>query len=341
MTVVRLSGSHATATVSTTAGMLLDAAFLVAGREVRPFARADWIDEPLDDPHPGHLRKLAAEFVAVPFGSAGAPADLDDSWAHIVPTDPPAEPHGISADAEWSVQSSADDAVTLTLDYPEHHDIARLERTIRLRQDSAAIDFELTITARRTCRTAVGLHPILRLPEHPHALALDVDFDKGFTYPGSVWPGVGPTRPSSTFTSLTAVPAKAGGTVDLSHLPLGAADDASSATEDVVLLAGVRSPLQARFDDDRVTATLDWDRQLVPCLLVWLSDRALADEPWRGRYRGLGLEPIAAAFDFAGEVSLGSNPLAQEGYSTAIDVAAGSPVTIRYSVEVSSIDAYV
>ncbi len=45
--------------------------------------------------------------------------------------------------------------------------------------------------------------------------------------------------------------------------------------------------------------------------MLWISDRALQEAPWNGRYRGLGVEPVAAAFDFGEAASAGPNPIAR------------------------------
>jgi hypothetical protein len=325
---IRLSTGRARAVVSTTAGMLLDASFTLDGVEHRPFARAPWLDAPGNedlDGQPGHLRVLGGEFVAVPFGSVGAPEPISPEWSGVVPAASPLRPHGPSADDEWMIVESTGDSVILALDYAEPSGIRRLERSIRIREDAPALDFSLTLHARRPVDTAVGLHPILRLPTTPGALELAVEFERGFTYPGPVWPGAGPTRPGQTFSSLDSVPAHAG-TVDLSRLPL------ERPTEDVVLLAGATSALHARFLDSMTHVMLDWDRGIVPHLMLWLSDAVLEETPWNGRYRGLGVEPIAAAFDFPNEVSIGANPLAEAGFRTQVHVEPEAPVCIRYSV---------
>ena len=330
MGTIHLASARAQATVSTTAGMLVDAHFDVDGRRREPFARAPWITADGLDGLPAHLRMLGAEFVAVPFGSSARPAALAEEWDRLIPAEPPTQPHGHGANGEWLVVARGADWVTLAIDYPLPDDISRLERTIRLRSDSAAIDFELIVSARRSTRTAIGLHPILRLPAAPGDLELLVEFDRGFSYPGRVWPEAGATEPARTFDSLDCVAAPGGHTVDLSRLPLGAP------AEDVLLLAGVTGPVTAKFHDDCTTLRLDWDRAILPSLLLWLSDRALQERPWSGTYRALGVEPIAAAFDFDNSVSVAANPLNLAGYSTAVDVPADMPVHIRYSIEVGS-----
>lgn len=336
---IELVSSFVRASVSPTSAMLVDAEFTVDGRARRPFARAPWVGS---DPanQPGHLRVLGAEFVAVPFGSAPIPDDLDASWPSATT---PSLPHGLAADADWMITEATPERVTLTLAYPDSDDLVGLTRTIALRTDEAAIDFTLTLHARRDTRVAVGLHPILRLPERARDLHLDVSFARGYTYPGTVWPGAGPTTPARTFERLDAIPAQDATipdltTTDFSRLPLSDAADPTGLTEDVVLLAGVSSSLEARFLDDGTRLTLDWDRSVIPSLMLWLSDRALQEEPWLGRYRGLGVEPIAAAFDFDNTVSVGDNPLTRDGFATSVALDADTPLTLHYSVEVGSLD---
>jgi hypothetical protein len=316
-----------TAVVHPTAAMLLEASFQVEGRTVHPFARAPWIgDSGLED-LPGHLRVLGGEFVGVPFGSSGAPADLDPAWAGLVPVEAPDPPHGASAEEDWTVFETTASSVALGLDLPALG--LRLERRIALHPTLPRIDFTLTLTAGTACRVPVGLHPILRLPEEPHTLRLDVAFREGRTYPGVVPPGRARSAPARRFTSLAAVPGTSG-SVDLARLPL------DEPTEDVLLLTGVSGALRAHYADDRTVVTIDWDRAALPSMLVWISDRALADAPWGERYRGVGLEPLAAAFDLPPTVSIAPNPLSAEGVVTAVALEPGVPRTIGSSIVVSS-----
>lgn len=331
MALIELNNGSVTASVTTTAAMLLDVEFLVDGRAHRPFALAPWIGSTGLESLPGHLRVLGAEFVAVPFGSAAAADALPPAWQSFAGVAAPTRPHGRSADEEWTVVHSTENRVVLRLDYPEPEGVSALERTIALRPDAAAIDLTLRIESRRVLSTSVGLHPILRLPDAPGQLELDVEFDDGHCYPGAA-SSTAPTRSGATFARLDAVPAARGAALDLTRLPLGPAVD------DVVLLAGVRGPLVARFADTQTSVRLDWDRAVLPHLMLWISDRGLIESPFSGRYRGLGTEPVAAAFDLPDDVSVASNPLTVAGHRTSVTVTPESPVTIAYSVEVSSLD---
>ncbi len=325
-----LAWSHGRAEVRPTAAMLDRVALRLPGGTTRPFARAPWLDGPgvavAGTDLPGHLRVLAAEFAAVPFGSAGRPAEVAPAWRDLIPDRSPELPHGPSADADWSLLQPAPDRVDGRLDYPVDHDIARLRRTFAGDPDRPGLRLGLTITARRATRVPIGLHPNFRLPSDPGALRLKIDFTAGFTYPGRVWPGIGPTTVWSPFDRLDRVPARDGGTIDLSRLPLG------PPIEDVVQLCGVQGPVRLINDDERYELELDWDRSILPHLLVWLSDRGLPDAPWHGAYRGLGVEPIAAAFDLPPAVSVAANPLSEAGFPTSVALTPGRDTVINYGL---------
>lgn len=332
---IALVGPHVRVTVSPLAAMVVDAEFVVDGVAHRPLAAAPWLGEPGLESLPGHLRVLGGDFVGLPFGSSGAPEGLVSEWNGLVAPSAPEPPHGPAAEETWQVVDATADHVRLALDFPESSPVARAERVIAIRPDAAAIDFTLEIHARRVGDVSLGLHPILRLPARPGELVLDVPFERGFTYPGHIDPGLGPTAPWRTFDRLDAVPARAGAptsarTVDLTRLPL------ATPVQDNVLLTGVSGPVVATFLDTRTRVRLDWDRTLLPSLMLWLSDGVIEEEPWRGRYRGLGVEPLAAAFDFADEVSTAPNPLSDANVVTSVALDPSAPVVVRHSLEVSS-----
>jgi hypothetical protein len=275
----------------------------------------------------GHMRRLGGEFVCVPFGVGGTPQGLlpgwdAAAWAHVNPVQ-----HGPSADADWKCVSHDSSQIQLRLSYPIAHDVDYLTRSIRVVPDAAALEFELTIHARRPTRQPVGLHPILRLPEPPGTLRIDAKFDFGHTYPGVVPPGVSQVAPGRRFTRLDAIPALDGGIVDYSTLPK------SIPTEDMIQLCNVRGPLEVLYGAERVRLRLSWDTHILPSCLIWPSDRAIAEPPWNRAFRGLGIEPIAAMFDASREASIQANPLSDRGVATFVALEPDKPLTIRYRVE--------
>ena len=326
-----LDWPHGRATVLATGGILWECAFrLTEGRWFRPFAQAPWGGAGPDG-LPGHMRWLGGEFPCLPFGVGGLPRQPVAPWDAILNGDINDPPHGHAANDDWHAVAATPTHLELQLDYPEGHDIARVTRRIRASPDRPRLDLELTVEARRACRYPVGLHPILRLPDRPGALRLTAGFDIGLTYPAIVEPDRMLAEPGEQFRDLAMVPARGGGMVDLSRMPPG------PAVEDVVQLLGVRGPVQARFLDEAAMLELDWDHALLPACQVWVSDRALKTEPWNGSFRGLGLEPTAAAFDFARAASLARSPINDLGYATNLAFAPESPTTIRYSLEAISV----
>jgi hypothetical protein len=322
--IVALDWLTGAATLSTNAAMLLDAVFDLEGQDARPFARAPWLGDPPPG-LPGHLAELAGEFVCVPFGSAALPAEASPHWAGLGAS-APVPPHGPSADGEWMLTSSTPTTATFAMEYPAHGAVELIERTVAAASDGIGLDFSLTVHVREATRVPIGVHPILRLPERPGALVLSAQFAEGFTYPARVH-GTSVTRPGRTFASLQEVPSEHG-MLDVSRLPL------DRPVEDVLQLCGVLGPVTADFTDEGFRLTLDWDREALPSLLIWLSDRALAEEPWNSRYRGLGLEPVASAFDLPPSVSASRNPISDRGHITAVALRPGEPWRFSSSVRI-------
>jgi hypothetical protein len=103
--------------------------------------------------------------------------------------------------------------------------------------------------------------------------------------------------------------------------------------EEVVQLCGVDGPITAEFLDEGASLVIDWDHDLLPSAQLWISDSLVQESPWFGRYRGLGIEAIASAFDFAEDVSIGRNPISDSGIATSIAITPALPVVISYSLK--------
>lgn len=316
----RLKWSHGEARVVATAATVTDCTFALPTGPFRPFARAPWVDS-VDDPGiTGHLRVLSGDFVGLPFGSGHELPDAPAAWAGLGPTTPAATIHGPAAHEDWTIIDGDDSHVTLRLEYPESSPVQHLERTISVRHGAPALDFELRIVARRNAKVSAGLHPNFRFPDVPGRLEIKVDFAFGLTHPGQTPPG----QPQE-FSDLSAVPMGAGH-VDMSHLPL------SPKTDRNVQLCGVRGPVTAVWLDEGSGITLDWDRTLMPSLMLWHTDGGIGGEPWNHSFRGLGMEPLASAFDLHTDLSAGPNPINARGVKTALEIDAERPLVIQHSI---------
>jgi hypothetical protein len=328
-----IAWSHGTATVSALGGMVGPATFdLEAGRSVQPFAIAPWsiLDTPGLAAEPGHMHALRGDFFCLPFGLDAPPPNLPERWrpASAFVTD--GGLHGPPANMVWNGEVSPDGAsCRLRLDLPAPHPIATLARTILGRPGAPAIIIETTVLPRHDACLPVGLHPILRMPARAGRGRLHVAFRTGWTHPaGSSDSRLLPDRP---FDALDAVPGRAG-TLDLSLLP-PAVD-----CEDTLQLLDVA---EVRFEnlDEGYSVTLDWDRTLLPDLHLWLAAGRPRAFPWHGRFRGLGLEPVCAAFDLGAAVSAdAANPLRDLGHATAFAFRAGDAVTFSLTLDVARCD---
>lgn len=304
------------ATVLTTAAMLADCRFDLGQISFAPFAKAPWMGRVTDPSISGHLRDLGGDFVCLPFGIGRKMANAPANWATLLTEAEPGPIHGPAADQDWTVTAATDRAITLTLDYPATSPVLRIERSIAARPSEPALDFSLTIFARHRADISPGLHPILRLPDLPGGLHLTADFDFGMVHPG---------YGGQVFDRLDAVP-RPDGPVDLSRVPLSPVTDLN------VQLCGMRGPLRATYPDEGAGIELDWDRALLPSLQIWHTDRGIKGPPFDGVYRGIGLEPVASAFDLGATVSCGPNPINARGIATHIRIDPAEPVTIRHAI---------
>ena len=322
-----LDWPHGALRVSPVGAMLADLVFHLPDGPFAPFARPHWSpDDPSLGALPAHLRHLGAEFVCLPFGVGGKLDAIAPGWGGFGLERCNDLPHGLAANATWSVEEQDADHIRLTLDYPADHAVRRLTRTLAVRPNAPALDLELAIDVRRATRLPIGLHPILSLDVPTETLRLQARFRRGLTYPASVPGGAMRVAIGRDFTSLATVPARAGDVIDLACLPKAAP------MEDVLQLCDIEGAVEAVFAERRAVLSLDWDRNLLPSCLLWISDRALAGAPWGGRYRGLGIEPIASCFDFAEPVSLADNPIASAGTPTCLAATPERPTVLRYSL---------
>jgi len=334
---VRFTAPRVSGAVRPLGAMLADCRFdLGGGRLVDPFAAAPWAGEAgLPDDLPGILAGLSGEWPCVPFGMPSPPPALPADWtvdrAPVV--DP--EPHGHGANSDWTLMAEKAGGVLAAIGYPAPHPVRWLERTVRADERAAAIDVSLTVHVRRDTVLPIGVHPTFRLPDDPRGagLVLAGDDVRAWTFPIDAEPGASRFAPDRRAVSPRAVPNRdGGGTSDLSAL------DLTGASEDLVLLTGLpgRIALDNRAEGWR--ATLTWDAAVLPSCLIWISNGGRRFAPWNGRFRAIGIEPVAAPFDLGvGLARAGGGPLGAAGIATAVAFRAGHPFTTGYRIEVEAL----
>jgi len=270
------------------------------------------------------MRELGGEFVCLPFGVGSMPSGLTPRWRTTACDFPQPLQHGICADEEWELISSSQTHIELRIAYPNASDIHSVRRVIRADSASPALDMQVSVYARSPTELPFALHPIFRLPEQPSAVSIRIPFRCGFTYPAILPPGISRLAKDVEFDKLEAVPLAAGGSVEFSQLPQG------PPAEEFLQLAGATGEAVITYTDERARVRLTWDPRLLPSCLVWVSDRSLQEAPWCGRFRGLAIEPAAAAFDLPVDLARRPNPISATGSPTALSVRPGQPTVIAY-----------
>ncbi|MFU0503711.1 hypothetical protein [Pseudaminobacter sp. NGMCC 1.201702] len=280
------------------------------GSTIRPLAEAPWVGDPAvtaDKKVPAHLRQLGGEWPCVPFGTT----TIDPHH------------HGYCTDNEWRVTSQGVGIISLAIDYPATHPIARLERRISGVPGRAAIEMELAVEARRACKLPLGLHPIFQLPAKGR-LQLDPGaFSRGLTFPKVFEVGVSRLKPGAEFRSLDAVPLARGGAADFSELP-------DELREEIVQLEAVAGSVVLSYTDEGHSVRLDWNPVDFPSLILWLSDCGREAAPWSKRFRGIGVEPVDGYFD---DANLSSH--APAGLSFGRRFMSGERWSTRYRISAS------
>ena len=318
-----LTWAHGRVELQRLGGMLGPATFLAAGRpDFQPLHVAPWADEPGAGELPGILRRLRGEWPCVPFGRVDAPRHWPDGWTPRTPDDEWG--HGYASHHAWAWLPSDDVlALAMRMHYPEPSPICSLMRRVAARPEAPALDITLRIEARRPCALPVALHPTLRLDAGRVELHVP-HRGQGFTYPVDVSPDVSRVAANRRFDALSRVPALDGGELDLSRHPQ------ARDCEELVQLMDIGGPVTAHYRDQGWSLEIDWDRALLPDLLLWVSHRGRSHAPWNGRHRALGVEPVNGVFDLG---RVGSPPAGHPLATRAgIRLEPGKPVVLRYAL---------
>ncbi len=280
---------------------------LADGRVVAPLAEAPWHDDRAttgDASIPAHLRWLGGEWPCVPFGRTEA--------------DPVVHGHG--TDNVWRLVRSEADAGEWQIDYPAGHAIERVSRAVRGVPGRSAVAFTLSVLPRRDCMLPVGLHPIVALPLPDEDLVVEGAFAHGETFPVVFEKGVSRLAAGRRFDRLDSLPLAAAGSESIAAL-------CRHTTEEAFQIFGVDGRLRLVYTRQRYALRLDWNAADFPSCLFWLSAGGRQQKPWRGRFRGLGVEPLAARFeDRGGEGAIagGHAFCAGESWTTSYTLSAES-----------------
>ena len=315
---------HGQATVQRLGAMLAPVVFRATGHaDFAPMQVVPWADEPGSAGLPALLRRLRGEWPCVPFGRTDRPLGLPPDWPPRAPGDDWG--HGFGSHHEWQWLPDDDPmSLGLAITYPAGQPVHRLTRWVRAVADAPALQISLQIEVHAPCVLPIALHPTLRLDAGRVALNV-AHTGQGLTYPVPAEAGVSRLQPGATFSHLGAVPLHDGGRVDLSHYPL------PFDTEELLQLQGVSAPVELHYIDQHWRLQLDWDRHLLPDLMLWVSHRGRSAPPWNRRHWALGVEPVNGAFDL-GRVATppAGHPAAR---NLGLALHPDSPTTVHYRLQ--------
>jgi hypothetical protein len=331
-----MSWDRGEAALQSLGGMLGPVSLILEdGRSVSPLHVAPWENEDMAD-QPAILQRLRGEWPCVPFGAV-PDRPLPERWreaqGHTVASDPAFDdPHGFGSNHHWTITAGGDGELLAEIEYPQVGAVKSLQRRIVAEAGKAELTFELTITARRDCEIPIGLHPCFVLPETPGAMRLHTGPHSGvWTHPLDERQPLSRFAEDQCFADLSALKSRERDEVDATALPF------AGQSENLLLVTGLEGRLVLDNLEQNYRTVLEWDRDIFPSLMLWISNRGRSQRPWLNRHLALGAEPVRAAFDLGVGISAASNPLNQADVPTAWRFSAGESLTTRYSISASAL----
>jgi len=333
-----LRGAHGQLRLQSNGGMLGPAEFNLPGHDkISPLTCPDWSDHPEAENFVPMIRDLCGDFMCAPFGAPEMFEALPEHWREGAGQGMPEDPwfHGYSANMPWEITPDADDPTraTMTSQPPDPHPLARLERRVSLLQDGPGYQVELCITARRDVQFPLSQHPCFIMPKQPGTLRLEVSHEgQGWTYPMPFVPENAPVAVDTRFDSLNAVPRVDGGVIDLSQLP------PAEPCEALLQLTVPDGDVRLVYEQEGYALRFTYDADLLPSLVLWISNHGRMATPFDGNFRTLGIEAVAGAFDLGPTVSNSAqNPIARDGVATTISMTAGQKLTTISTVSIEAL----
>lgn len=313
---VSIESAHGALTFDAAVGNIPELRLHWAGRWIEPLHAAPWRDEPdvqADARTPFVERRLAGDFFCAPFAA---------------PIDPDVPPHGWTANSAWHVCGQSQNGGRLHAVLERDVSGAAVTKLLELAGDAPLLYQEHMINGGSGV-LPVAHHPMLRLAgagrffTSPKRAVLTPD--------QPLEPGRSCLAYPARSTDLKAVAAADGGTVDLTHWPIG------SGHEDFAVLVEAEgsdigwSAVIREAEDDIVFFMKD--PAVLPVTMLWFSNGGRDYSPWNARHLGVvGIEDGRAPGVGGEAASAGPNPIASEGVPTGFVLADGRRHVIRHVI---------
>jgi hypothetical protein len=308
-----------------TGGQLGPVRFRIGRRVIEPFHTAPWCGQPEARKLIPLLRELRGDFFCAPFGDGPA-------WrgeAH--------PPHGETANADWSVISSAPGRLVAVLQTRVRP--GKITKIIEARPGETNL-YQTHLFEGFQGALCFGHHAMLDFNRNgPGILStskprLAQVLPAPFENPALG--GYSSLKPGAWFRRLDKVPMADGGAADLSRFP------AREGFEDLAMIH------HKDADDFAWAAVVFPEKKFVwfslknPARLastvLWHSHGGRHYAPWNGRHRGvLGVEDVTAYFHLGLGASLAPNPWNEKGVPTSLAFSRRRPVRIPYILGVAAL----
>jgi hypothetical protein len=313
-----------------TGGHLAPVVFKLGRRSVRPFAIAPWTDEKLPGT-PTMLKVLRGDFFCCPFGGNAAPFRGERH-----------PPHGETANRDWTFQSQEreGDKVCVHAAMQLRTRRGRVDKRLILRDGHAAVYCEHVLSGFRG-PMPVGTHPMLKFPDEPVAGHISTSpFTHGRVVPAA-WEkpeakGYSVLKTGAVFTTLKRVPARDGGTADVSRFPVRRGFE-----ELVELVSDATLPFAwsaVALPSAGYVFFAIKDPRVLRATVLWFSNGGRHYPPWNGRHVNvLGVEDVTAFFHLGLAESARPNSLSRAGTPTALMLRPDQPVRVAHILALAAI----
>ncbi len=297
-------------------------------KPISPYHISPWQDEPAKPMPAPVLVTLRGDFFCMPFGGNANPVQGEKH-----------PPHGEVAGSAWKFGDAKKQGkvTTLTMSIDTEVRRGRVTKQLQLVDGQNVVYSQHTIEGFEG-RVPLGHHATLAMPDREGAVRIATSrFRFGMTYPGVFSdPKSGEYQsllPGAEWKTLKEVPVawQKQAPADLTALPArqGFADLVQIVNEEPKA-GNVPAWTAATFVDDGYLWFSMKDPKVLRTTVFWIENRGRHGHPWNGRNNCLGLEDVTASFADGLEASIGENELTKRGVSTAIELRADKPTSIRY-----------
>ena len=318
---------NVTFNLTRTGGQLGPVKFRIGRQVIEPFHTAPWCDTPEAGELIPLLRELRGDFFCAPFGAGPA-------WrgeAH--------PPHGETANADWTVTSSAPERLVAVLQTRVRP--GTVTKIIETRPHETNL-YQSHLFDGFKGGMCLGHHAMLDFnrngPGRVSTSKLRLAQVLPVPFENPAQGGYSSLKPGAWLRRLDEVPMADGTQTDLTRFP------AREGFDDLVMI-------HHRDTDDFAWAAVVfpekkfvWFSLKNPAYLastaLWHSHGGRHYAPWNGRHRGvLGVEDVTAYFHLGLGASLAKNPWKEKGVPTSLTFARGKTTRIPYIMGVAALPA--